>query len=92
MGMLHVKNRRVIRRLAWKTLAAKRTRNLVAVAAIALTSLLFTALFTIAGSLMDTFQQQTFRQVGGDFPAGFKKLSREQLDELKDDPLSLIHI
>lgn len=87
MGMLHVKNRRVIRRLAWKSLAAKRARNLVAVAAIALTSLLFTALFTIAGSLMDTFQQQTFRQVGGDFPAGFKKLSREQLDELKDDPL-----
>ena len=85
--MLHVKNRRIIRRLAWKTLAARRGRNLVAVAAIALTTLLFTALFTIAGSLMDTFQQQTFRQVGGNFPAGFKKLSREQLDELKNDPL-----
>ena len=58
---MNVKNSRCIRHLAWKSLQASRTRNLVAVAAIALTAVLFTSLFTIALSINEGFQQANFR-------------------------------
>lgn len=45
---MKVSNGRCIRHLAWKSLQASRTRNLIAIAAIALTAVLFTSLFTIA--------------------------------------------
>ena len=84
---MNVKNSRCIRHLAWKSLQASRTRNLVAVAAIALTAVLFTSLFTIALSINEGFQQANFRQVGGFSHGGFKYLTEEQFEELKDDPL-----
>ena len=49
--MLNVANRSCIRRLSLRALRANRTRNLVAVLAIAMTALLFTSLFTIALSI-----------------------------------------
>ena len=55
--------------------------------AIALTTVLFTSLFTIAMSINDGFQQSNFRQVGGFSHGGFKYLTEEQFNELKDDPL-----
>ena len=39
---MNVKNRGTIRRLSFKTLLASRKRNLIAIAAIVLTTLLFT--------------------------------------------------
>ena len=48
---MKVSNGRCIRHLAWKSLQASRTRNLIAIAAIALTAVLFTSLFTIALSI-----------------------------------------
>ena len=83
---MNVKNSKCIRHLAWKSLQASRTRNLVAVAAIALTAVLFTSLFTIALSINEGFQQANFRQVGGFSHGGFKYLTEEQFEELKDDP------
>lgn len=85
--MIRVSNGKCIRRLAWKSLAAARTRNRVAVLAIALTTVLFTTLFTIAMSINDGFQQSNFRQVGGFSHGGFKYLTEAQAEELKDDPL-----
>lgn len=85
--MLNVANRRCIRRLSLKTMAAARTRNLVAVLAIALTSLLFTSLFTIALSINDGMQQTSFRQAGGFAHGTFKRLEPGQIDELCTDPL-----
>jgi len=66
---------------------ASRTRNLIAVLAIALTTLLFTSLFTIADSINYSFQQENFRQMGGDGHGTVKDLSWEQAEELRDDPL-----
>lgn len=85
--MIHVANRGCIRRLSFKSMKAARARNLVAIAAIALTTVLFTSLFTIAISITDGFQQANFRQCGGSNHGTFKYLSREQYDELKTDPL-----
>ena len=84
---MNVANRKWIRRLSWKSLRAARTRNLIAVLAIALTTVLFTALFTIALSINDGFQQANFRQVGGWSHGGFKYLTEEQFLQLRDDPL-----
>ncbi|MDY3618750.1 ABC transporter permease [Agathobaculum sp.] len=85
--MLKVSNKKCIRRLSDKSLKAARTRNLIAVLAIALTTLLFTSLFTIAMTINNSFQQQTFRQVGGDMMGTFKDLTEEQVIDLSDDPL-----
>ena len=84
---MKVKNSKCIRRLAWKTLQASRTRNLIAAAAIALTAVLFTSLFTIALSINEGIQQSNFRQVGGWSHGGFKYLTEQQFDALKNDPL-----
>ena len=84
---MKVANRKCIRRLGMRSLLAGRTRNLVAVLAIALTAMLFTSLFTIAMSINEGFQQSNFRQAGGFSHGGFKYLTREQFEKLKEDPL-----
>ena len=84
---MNVSNRKCVRTLARRSLRASRTRNLIAVLAIALTTVLFTSLFTIALSINDGFQQNNFRQVGGYSHGGFKYLTEAQYEALKDDPL-----
>lgn len=84
---MKVSNRKCVRRLSLRTLRANRTRNLIAVLAIALTTVLFTTLFTIAMSINDGFQQSNFRQVGGFSHGGFKYLTEEQFETLREDPL-----
>ena len=81
---MKVSNGKTIRRLGWRSMKAARTRNLIAVLAIALTTVLFTSLFTIAMSINDGFQQSNFRQVGGFSHGGFKYLTEEQFNDLKD--------
>ena len=84
---MNVSNRSCIRRLSLRSLLASRTRNLVAVLAIALTAVLFTSLFTIALSINEGIQQNNFRQAGGWAHGSFKYLTKEQFEDLKDDPL-----
>ena len=84
---MKVRNRKIIRHLSWKSLSANRTRNIVAILAIALTALLFTSLFTIAMSINEGFQQANFRQAGGYAHGNFKKLTEAQYNKLKDDPM-----
>ena len=84
---MKVRNRKIIRHLSWKSLSANRTRNVVAICAIALTALLFTSLFTIALSINEGFQQANFRQAGGYAHGTFKRLTEAQYNALKDDPL-----
>lgn len=62
--MIRVANRGCIRRLGLRSMKAAQTRNIVAVLAIALTTVLFTSLFTIASSINYSFQQENFRQAG----------------------------
>ena len=84
---MKVSNRKCINQLSKKSLKSAKVRNLIAVLAIALTTVLFTALLTIVASLNNSFQQQNFRMVGGDMHGGFKDLTAEQVEELRDDPL-----
>ena len=84
---MRVANRKCIYRLAFKNLQAAKLRNLITVLAVALTTILFTTLFTIALSMVENFQQSNCRQVGTYAHGIFKELTKEQFDELKDDPL-----
>ena len=84
---MKVSNGSCIRRLSVRALLANRTRNIVAVLAIALTAVLFTSLFTIALSINEGIQQNNFRQAGGCSHGSFKYLTEEQCEELKTDPL-----
>ena len=66
---MKVQNKKCIRRLSRKSLYAYRKRNLIAVFAIALTTILFTTLF-------ETYQ---FRQIGGYNHGSFKDVNDEQI-------------
>ncbi|NTV78616.1 MAG: ABC transporter permease, partial [Clostridiales bacterium] len=84
---MKIANQKCIRILSIKSMKAAKMRNLIAVMAIALTTLLFTSLFTVAMSINTSIQQANFRQVGGWSHGTFKYLTKEQYDEIKEDSL-----
>ncbi len=85
--MLCVSNKPCIRELANKSFKASKTRNFIAILAIALTTIMFTALFTVGLSMNEAYQQSNFRQVGGYAQGSFKYLTKEQFLEFREDPL-----
>ena len=84
---MKVANKKCITNLSKKSLRANKTRNRMAVAAIILTTVLFTALFTVGGTMLYSFEQETMRQVGGDLHGTFKYVTKEQMDKLSQHPL-----
>lgn len=84
---MNVSNRKCIRRLSIASFRAAKIRNIITVAAIALTTILFTVLFTVGMSMKSGYEQSNFRMVGGYSHGSFKYLTKEQFTELKDDPL-----
>lgn len=84
---MNVKNKNCIRTISRKSMMAAHTRNRIAILAIALTTILFTALFTIVMSINQSFQNSNFRQAGGYAHGTFKNLTKEQYEELKTDSI-----
>lgn len=84
--MHKVRNRRVLRLIADRTRKAGKGKSLIAVLAISLTTVLFTSVFTIGGSMIQKQQEETMRQVGGSAHAGYKYLTQEEYDIVKRDP------
>ena len=85
--MLNVNNKKTIRKVADITFKADKMRNLFAIIAIILTTVLFSGLFTISGSLLTCLEQSTMRQVGTSSHGGFKYLSIEEYEQLKEHPI-----
>lgn len=85
--MIKVSNGSCVRRLGFRSMKAARARNAVAVLAIALTTVLFTSLFTIAASINYSYQQENFRRVGGDAHGSVKNITWEQAEQFRRDPL-----
>ena len=83
---MNVRNRKCIRKLSFRTLWASRKRNLIAILAIVLTTLLFTSLFTIALSINSSYENYTFRQVGGYSHGTFKEVTEEQAQAIAAHP------
>ena len=71
---------------AFRTLRASRKRNLIAVLAIALTTLLFTSLFTIVMSMNKSYESYSFRQIGGYSHGSFKDVTDEQAQAIAAHP------
>lgn len=85
--MYRVKNQKIVKKLSDRSFRASRTRNIIAALAIALTALLFTALFTIGNGLVENFQRQTMRQAGGDGMGVLKYITDEEYERMKDHKL-----
>lgn len=81
--MKRVANRKIIRLLSYRTMKDKRWKNLIAILAIALTTLLFMTLFTVGGSMMNSMQEATMRQVGTSAHGGYKYLSMDEYEKVK---------
>ncbi len=85
--MYNVNNKKVIRNIAIKSFIANKTRNVVAVIAIALTALMFTSVLTIGSVIIHSFEQSNFMQVGGYAHGSVKDVSYEDIDVLREHPL-----
>ena len=83
---MNVKNRKCIKKLSWRSLWASRKRNIIAIIAIALTALLFTSLFTIVMSINSSYENYTFRQVGGYNHGTFKEVTEKQAQAIAAHP------
>ncbi|MCL2253534.1 MAG: hypothetical protein FWC09_03745, partial [Lachnospiraceae bacterium] len=71
---MNVANKSIIRKLTMRFFRAGKTRNIIAVIAIVLTSVMFTSVFTIGGSMLAVIQDYTMRQVGTSAHGGLKYL------------------
>lgn len=80
-------NKNVMKHIANKCFKANKTRNVVAITAIFLTTLLFTSVFTVAGVVLHAAEQQSFRQSGGYAHGSFKDISPEDVEVLRTNPL-----
>ncbi|MGN0702341.1 MAG: ABC transporter permease [Lentihominibacter sp.] len=83
--MLKVNNGKCIRNISIKSLRSNRRRNIILIAAIAITAVLLTALFTIGGSIMKSIEESTMYQVGTSSHGGFKFLTEEQYEKVAAD-------
>lgn len=84
---MKVKNNRIIRKLTFRSLKAGKTRNKVAVLSIALTTVLFTAVFTLGGNMLNAIQEETMRLVGTQAHGGLKGLTTQQYENFSQSPL-----
>ena len=82
---MKINNKKCVSRVSVKNLFTSRTRCIVSVIAIALTTILFTSLFTILMTMSKGFEESNFRQVGTYSHGEFKRLTKEQYDELRTD-------
>ncbi|MHC1748572.1 MAG: ABC transporter permease [Cellulosilyticaceae bacterium] len=80
-------NKNVVKQLSKKSLRANKCRNIVAVIAIILTTILFTSLFTISLGMKSSSEESTFRMAGGYAEGSFKNLTKKQYEKLKTHPL-----
>lgn len=83
--MSKVKNKKVLRRLAVRKLLGEKGKNVIAVFAVMLTAVLFTAVFTIGNYILKSSQEATMRQVGGSSHAGVKYCLPEDVEKLSQD-------
>ncbi len=84
--MNKVNSKKAINNLALSSIKTNMKKYLVLVASVVLTTLLFSSLFTVGGSMLKEVQLATMRQVGGSFHSGFKYLCQSEYDQIKDDP------
>lgn len=84
--LLQNNNKKIIGKLSRRYLKASWGRNIIAILAIILTTMMFTSVFTIGSGFVKVQQEQTMRQVGTSGHGGFKYLTWEEYDKIKTHP------
>ncbi len=82
---MKVKNKAYIRHLAKNILNANKSRRNILLLAIALTSILFTSLFSVALGLGKSIETQTMKTIGTISHGSFKELSDKDINILSKD-------
>lgn len=80
-------NGAVIKKLSGRCFKASKSRNMIAIIAIILTTILFTTIFTLGSGLMDTVHDQNIRKAGGDGQAALTYISDEVYNNVAGNPL-----
>lgn len=83
--IMKVKNKAYIRHLAKNILNANKSRRNILLLAIALTSILFTSLFSVALGLGKSIETQTMKTIGTISHGSFKELSDKDINILSKD-------
>lgn len=78
-------NQKVVKKLSDRSLRKNKMRNIFAVAAIALTCMLFTVLASMGTGMAQVAQEQTMREVGTKAHAGLKSVTKEQMEKITLD-------
>ena len=77
--------RKYVSELGIVSLKYFKSRNIIAVIAIAMTTILFTVLAAIAFSVVQNFEQMNFLRIGTYCHGEFKNVTLDQINDLKDD-------
>ncbi len=80
-------NRRTIQKLSSRSLKNNRLRNIFAICAIVLTSMLFTAVFSLLNGVLQEGQETTMHELGTRCHAGLKDADITQYEKASKDPL-----
>ena len=80
-------NGAVVKKLSGRYFKASKSRNMIAIIAIILTTILFTTIFTLGSGLMDTVHDQNIRKAGGDGQAVLSYISDEVYNDVAGNPL-----
>ncbi|MGG4181595.1 ABC transporter permease [Virgibacillus pantothenticus] len=85
--MIRVKNKKIIRKLARRNFRSSKVRNVFAVMAIALTTLLFTSLFTLGTGMIKSTQRADMVMSGGDGHARIENMTESEYRTIERHPL-----
>lgn len=77
-------NNSVLKLLVKKDLQAKKSRNIVTILAIVLTTILFTTIFTMGSGMIDTIKEQNIRKNGGDGQVSISMINDEIFNKIKN--------
>lgn len=80
-------NRHAVKNLSNRYFKSNKSRNIIAVIAIALTAVLFTTIFTLGSGLIDTVQEQNIRKAGGDGQAVLSYISDDNYNDIEGNSL-----
>ena len=76
------KQKPIIRTLTSRSFKSNKTRNLVAILAIVLTTLMFTSLFVLSQSMVKNLQEMNFQQAGYDSHLSSGTLTDEEMEKI----------
>ena len=76
------KQKSIIRTLTSRSFKSNKTRNLVAILAIVLTTLMFTSLFVLSQSMVKNLQDMNFQQAGHDSHLSSSTLTEEEMEKI----------